>query len=61
MCFGSPDSGVDVMLSQDSASFEDFFPKSFVLNTFPSQNVGTVRLEEAILGSLSILNIANRL
>ena len=61
VCFGSPASGVDAMLSQDSASFDDFFPKALVLNTFPSQNVETVRLEEAILGSLCILNIANRL
>ena len=59
VCFGSPTSGVDRMLAQDSAKVTDF--KAMYLNMFPSQNVETIRLEEAILGSLSILNLAVRL
>jgi len=57
VCFGSPDYGLDFMLTQDSQSYQDF-SDAFVLNTFPSQNVETVRLEEAILGTLSVLNVA---
>jgi methyltransferase len=59
LCFGSPEAGVDKMLRQDNASLSDF-PKAMYLNFFPFQNVATVRLEEAILGCLSIMNIANR-
>ncbi len=60
VCFGSPDLGVDKMLKQDHSSVSDF-PKAMYLNTFPFQQVATVRLEEAILGTLSILNAAERL
>ena len=60
VCFGSPDSGVDKMLKQDHTSLSDF-PKAMYLNTFPFQQVATVRLEEAILGTLAILNIATRM
>jgi len=58
VCFGSPEAGIDKMLKQDKAKVLDF-PVLHV-NTFPGQNVETVRLEEAILGSLSILNLAIR-
>jgi methyltransferase len=57
VCFGSPESGVDKMLKQDAAGVKDF-QKAMYLNFFPLQKVETVRLEEAILGTLSILNIA---
>jgi predicted SPOUT superfamily RNA methylase MTH1 len=60
ICFGSPESGIDKMLKQEHASISDF-PKAMFLNTFPYQQVETVRLEEAILGALSILNIASRI
>ncbi|MHB8699923.1 MAG: putative RNA uridine N3 methyltransferase [Nitrososphaerales archaeon] len=60
VCFGSPDLGVDAMLKQESSKIEDF-PKSLFLNTFPFQNVETVRLEEAVLGTLSIINLIQRL
>ena len=57
VCFGSPEAGVDKMLKQDNAEVRDF-PKAMYLNLFPFQRVETVRLEEALLGSLSVLNIA---
>jgi predicted SPOUT superfamily RNA methylase MTH1 len=60
VCFGSPDKGVDTMLSQDSTKI-DSFPKALCLNTIPFQNVETVRLEEALLATLSIINVSNRL
>jgi len=56
MCFGSPEAGIDKMLKQDKTKVVDF--SALHLNTFPGQNTETVRLEEAILGSLSILNLA---
>jgi len=59
LCFGSPELGVDSMLKQDSANVSDF-PKSLYLNTVPFQNVETVRLEEAILATLSLINVMRR-
>jgi predicted SPOUT superfamily RNA methylase MTH1 len=56
-CFGSPLAGIQEMLKQDGASVKDF-PGHLLLNMFPSQNVETIRLEEAVLGSLAISNIA---
>ncbi|MCL5066880.1 MAG: methylase [Thaumarchaeota archaeon] len=56
MCYGSPVSGVNEMLAQDKVKVSDF-PKAQYLNFFPFQNAETIRLEEAILGSLSILNL----
>lgn len=57
VCFGSPDQGIATMVKQDNSTIADF-PKAMYLNTFPFQQVATVRLEEAILGTLSILNVA---
>ena len=56
VCYGSPVSGVNEMLAQDKAKVGDF-PKARYLNFFPFQSVETIRLEEAIVGSLSILNL----
>ena len=58
LCFGSPEAGVDFMLKQDHVTVRDF-PKTMYLNFFPFQNVATVRLEEAIIGCLSITNLLN--
>jgi predicted SPOUT superfamily RNA methylase MTH1 len=55
LCFGSPDAGVDFMLTQDHATISDF-PNALYLNFFPYQKVATIRLEEAIIGCLSIIN-----
>lgn len=60
MCFGSPEAGIDEILKQENASVKDF-PKAMHLNYFPFQKVATVRLEEAILGCLSIMNVILRL
>ena len=56
VCFGSPDAGIDKILKEEKSKVSDF--PSVYLNTFPDQHVETVRLEEAILGTLSILNLA---
>jgi methyltransferase len=58
-CFGSPEAGIDRMLKQDGTKVSDF--DALYLNFFPGQNAETIRLEEAILGSLSIVNLARRL
>ncbi len=60
ICFGSPNEGVHSILKQENSTVEEFH-NALVLNMFPSQNVQTVRLEEAILGSLSIINLARHL
>jgi|SRR5579863_4154805 len=57
LCFGSPDSGIDKILKHVNAAVQDF-PKAMYLNFFPFQKVATVRLEEAVLGCLSITNLA---
>lgn len=57
VCYGSPVSGLDRILAQERAKVSDF-PKAKYLNFFPFQSAETIRLEEAVLGSLSILNLA---
>ena len=56
VCFGSPEAGVDKMLNQDGTKVDEL--DSMYLNAFPGQNTQTVRLEEALMGFLSILNLA---
>ncbi|MFZ0514287.1 MAG: RNA methyltransferase [Candidatus Nitrosopolaris sp.] len=51
--FGTPKKGVDEMLAVEGRSIDAY---EYVLNMFPFQATKTIRLEEAILGSLSILN-----
>jgi methyltransferase len=53
LVFGSPRKGVPQILSSegyDSSAYQ------FVVNTFPYQGTQTVRLEEAFLGTLAIIN-----
>jgi len=59
VCFGSPEMGIDAILKKENERVSNF--PSLYVNTFPCQNVQTVRLEEAILGTLTILNIARQL
>ncbi len=59
VCFGSPDSGIDKFLKQEGAKVTDF--ETMYLNMFPSQFTETVRLEEAVIGTLAILNLAAKL
>jgi methyltransferase len=51
--FGSPKHGIHDILAKEGASIK---PYEFVVNMFPNQGAETVRLEEAVLGSLAILN-----
>ncbi len=60
ICFGSPDLGIDRLLKLEGSQVSDF-SKSLYLNLFPDQNVGTIRLEEAILCSLSIINVGEKI
>jgi predicted SPOUT superfamily RNA methylase MTH1 len=60
VCFGSPEQGIDPLLKLENSKVSDF-KDAFYVNSFPGQNAETIRLEEAILGFLSILNIAARL
>lgn len=51
--FGAPKHGVHDILAKEGASIK---PYEFVVNMFPNQGTETVRLEEALLGTLAILN-----
>ena len=54
--FGSPERGIHEILG---ISVKEIL-KSQSLNVFPEQAIETIRLEEAILGTLAILNILTR-
>jgi hypothetical protein len=51
--FGAPKHGVNDLLAKEGANAK---PYEFVVNMFPNQGTETVRLEEAVLGTLAILN-----
>ncbi len=53
--FGSPDEGVPEILNKEGIEVEKAC--DFNLNTIPNQGVETVRTEEALLATLSILNL----
>jgi methyltransferase len=53
LVFGAPKHGIHDILAKEGASIK---PYEFVVNMFPNQGAETVRLEEAVLGSLAILN-----
>ena len=52
--FGSTEKGLHEFLGGNISSYKN----SKILNFFPNQGTETVRLEEALMGTLSILNIA---
>ena len=51
--YGSTDSGIHEILGRSPGSV----PNSRVLNFFPQQETQTVRVEEAVMGTLSLLNL----
>jgi predicted SPOUT superfamily RNA methylase MTH1 len=51
--FGAPRHGVHDILAKEGTSAK---PYEFVVNMFPNQGTESVRLEEAVLGTLAILN-----
>ncbi|MDQ3837526.1 MAG: RNA methyltransferase [Thermoproteota archaeon] len=51
--FGSPKHGVHDILAKEHCSPS---PHNYNVNMFPNQGTETVRLEEALLGSLAVLN-----
>jgi predicted SPOUT superfamily RNA methylase MTH1 len=58
VAFGSPKYGLHDILAKEGASIK---PYRYVVNMFPNQGTETVRLEEAVLGALAILNSALQL
>ena len=58
VAFGSPKYGLHEILAKEGASIK---PYRYVVNMFPNQGTETVRLEEAVLGALAILNSALQL
>ena len=58
VAFGSPKYGLHDILAKEGASIK---PYGYVVNMFPNQGTETVRLEEAVLGALAILNSALQL
>ena len=53
--FGSPNDGVPEILARSGMNVSDAM--DFDLNTIPDQGVETVRTEEALWGSLAVLNV----
>jgi methyltransferase len=53
--FGSPNDGVPEILARSGMNISDTM--DFNLNTIPDQGVETVRTEEALWGSLAVLNV----
>ena len=51
--FGAPRYSVHELVAKEGGNLKSF---GFILNMFPNQATETVRLEEAILGTLAILN-----
>lgn len=51
--FGAPKHGVHDIIAKEGTSTKSYH---YVVNMFPNQGTETVRLEEAVLGSLAILN-----
>lgn len=51
--FGAPKRAVEEILSKEGQNIENY---KFTLNMFPFQGTETIRLEEAIFGTLAILN-----
>jgi predicted SPOUT superfamily RNA methylase MTH1 len=55
IAFGSPNDGIPEILARSGMNVSDIM--DFNLNTIPDQGVETVRTEEALWGSLAVLNI----
>jgi predicted SPOUT superfamily RNA methylase MTH1 len=51
--FGAPKYGIQEILAKEGSNTRSY---QFVVNMFPNQGTETVRMEEALLGSLAILN-----
>jgi methyltransferase len=51
--FGAPKHGIHDILDKEGLSIK---PYEFVVNMFPNQGTETIRLEEAVLGTLAILS-----
>jgi methyltransferase len=53
VAFGAPKHDLHEILAKEGAGIK---PYQYVVNMFPNQGVETIRLEEAVLGTLAILN-----
>jgi predicted SPOUT superfamily RNA methylase MTH1 len=59
LVFGTPRHGISEILEKEKARPADI--SGYVLNMFPGQWTTTIRSEEALFGTLSILNLAKNL
>ncbi len=57
--FGSPKHGIYELLEKEDTRPEEL--SKYVLNTFPEQGTATIRTEEALLGTLALLNLGRNL
>jgi len=55
IAFGSPNRGLDTILGEEGLLLSDL--ADHIINTIPNQGTNTVRIEEAILATLAMLNI----
>ncbi|MDW8044304.1 MAG: putative RNA uridine N3 methyltransferase [Nitrososphaerota archaeon] len=56
IAFGSPRKGIHEILAEEGCTPENF--TRFIINMFPKQGTETIRTEEAILGTLALINLA---
>jgi predicted SPOUT superfamily RNA methylase MTH1 len=54
VAFGAPAAGLNEIVAREGFSLDDLV--DFVINTIPWQGTETVRTEEALIGSLAVLN-----
>jgi len=55
MAFGAPSRGLHEIAQDEGLKLAEIM--DFVVNTVPNQGTATVRMEEALLASLAILNV----
>ena len=55
VAFGAPSRGLHEIVKDEGLRLEDV--SDFVVNTIPDQGTATVRTEEALLATLTVLNL----
>ncbi|MEM4311447.1 MAG: putative RNA uridine N3 methyltransferase [Nitrososphaerales archaeon] len=59
LVFGSPRRGLFEIMRKEGINIKDYEP--YIYNTLPDQGVETVRVEEALISTLAILNLIRKL
>lgn len=57
VAFGAPSQGLSEIVEREGLDLKDM--ADFVVNTIPYQGTETVRIEEALIASLAVLNVAS--